>query len=258
MTAIVDWDHNAPQWPAVVAAIHRGESTAELAGNPMWQVYGPLLQSGNATLPFVIGQIGQSLDGRIATPTGHSHYINGTAALVHLHRLRALVDAVVVGVTTAALDDPRLNVRHVEGPTPARVIIDPSGRLSNTSHCLANDGARRIVIQKVNTARPQGVEVVQLPADEAHGIRPTAILLALKSLGFNSVLIEGGAFTLSRFIAAGCIHRLHVMVAPLIIGSGTTGISLPPIKRLEEARRPRMQTYEMPGGEMLFDCEMNT
>jgi diaminohydroxyphosphoribosylaminopyrimidine deaminase/5-amino-6-(5-phosphoribosylamino)uracil reductase len=164
-----------------------------------------------------------------------------------LHRLRALVDAVVVGVTTAALDDPRLNVRHVEGPTPARVIIDPSGRLSNTSHCLANDGARRIVIQKVNTARPQGVEVVQLPADEAHGIRPTAILL-----------IEGGAFTLSRFIAAGCIHRLHVMVAPLIIGSGTTGISLPPIKRLEEARRPRMQTYEMPGGEMLFDCEMNT
>ena len=77
----------------------------------------------------VVGQCGQSIDARIATPTGHSHYINGEAGLVHLHRLRALVDAVVVGVGTAIKDDPLLTVRRVEGPSPARVIVDPSGRL---------------------------------------------------------------------------------------------------------------------------------
>ena len=67
---------------------------------------------------MVVGQIGQSLDGRVATATGHSHYINGPAGLAHLHRLRALVDAVVVGVGTALADDPQLTVRRVAGPQP--------------------------------------------------------------------------------------------------------------------------------------------
>ena len=74
---------------------------------------------------IAVGQIGQSLDGRIATPTGHSHYINGPAGLDHLHRLRALVDAVLVGVGTAIADDPQLTVRRVAGPNPARVVLDP-------------------------------------------------------------------------------------------------------------------------------------
>ena len=257
MMAIVDWDSNASQWPAVLKAVRSGKAAPDLAASPLWQVYGPLSHSGGPSMPFVIGQIGQSLDGRIATPTGHSHYINGAAAIVHLHRLRALVDAVVVGVSTAALDDPKLSVRHVEGPAPARVVIDPSGRLPNTAYCLKNPDARRVVIQSVDVARPDGVEVVKLPAG-ANGLRAVDILVELKKLGFNRVLIEGGAFTLSRFVAGGCIHRLHVMMAPLIIGSGPTGLSLPPIKRLDEAKRPPTHVYEMPGGEVLFDCEMNT
>ena len=207
-------------------------------------------------MPFVIGQIGQSLDGRIATPTGHSHYINGATAIVHLHRLRALVDAVVVGASTVALDDPKLNVRHVQGPAPARVVIDPSGRLPNTAYCLKNPAARRVVIQSVDVPRPDGVEVVKLEKG-ANGLRAVDILVELKKLGFNRVLIEGGAFTLSRFVASGCIHRLHLMVAPLINGSGPTGLSLPPIKRLDAAKRPHTHVYEMPGGDVLFDCEMD-
>ena len=78
---------------------------------------------------MVVGQIGQSLDGRIATETGHSKYINGPAGLAHLHRLRSLVDGVVIGVGTAIADDPQLTVRRVSGPQPARIIIDPKGRL---------------------------------------------------------------------------------------------------------------------------------
>ena len=94
----------------------------------------------------VVGQCGQSIDARIATPTGHSHYINGEAGLAHLHRLRALVDAVVVGVGTAIKDDPQLTVRRVAGPSPARVVVDPSGRLPPSARVLAADGIRRLVI----------------------------------------------------------------------------------------------------------------
>ena len=71
------------------------------AARGFWQLYAPVAE-GRAGPSFVMGQLGQSLDGRIATPSGHSHYINGPEAILHLHRLRSLVDAVIVGAGTAA------------------------------------------------------------------------------------------------------------------------------------------------------------
>ena len=82
---------------------------------PWEELFGPL-RHGRVDELVVVGQIGQSLDGRVATETGHSHYINGPAGLAHLHRLRALVDAVVIGVGTALADDPQLTVRRVHRP----------------------------------------------------------------------------------------------------------------------------------------------
>ncbi|MEQ9449401.1 MAG: RibD family protein, partial [Rhodospirillaceae bacterium] len=105
----------------------------------------------------MIGQVGQSLDGRIATASGHSHYINGKAGRVHLHRLRALVDAVVVGASTVVADDPLLDVRHTEGPNPARVIIDLRGRVGPSAKCFRDDGSRRLVLQSHSHQRPAGV-----------------------------------------------------------------------------------------------------
>ena len=75
---------------------------------PWGELFGPLRTGATDDL-VVVGQIGQSLDGRIATESGHSKYINGPAGLDHLHRLRALVDAVVIGVGTALADDPQLD-----------------------------------------------------------------------------------------------------------------------------------------------------
>src|SRR5690348_16811834 len=112
---------------------------------PWSEIFGPL-RRGHADELMVVGQIGQSLDGRIATESGHSKYINGPAGLTHLHRLRALVDAVVIGVGTALADDPQLTVRRVSGPQPARVVIDARGRLSAGAKLLARDGVRRLVV----------------------------------------------------------------------------------------------------------------
>jgi len=222
-----------------------------------WQdIFGPLQRPGKGGMT-VIGQIGQSLDGRIATPAGHSHYVNGDDGLAHLHRLRALVDAVVVGIGTVLADDPQLTVRRVNGPQPARVVIDPNRKLPHHARMLADDGVRRIIITDDATRPdlPQGLEMVPIRRVDG-SIPPQAILDALSGLGFRRVLIEGGANTVSRFLSAGCLDRLHVVVAPIVIGSGPAGFSLAPIETMDQALRFPVRTHSL-GPEVLFDCDLS-
>jgi diaminohydroxyphosphoribosylaminopyrimidine deaminase / 5-amino-6-(5-phosphoribosylamino)uracil reductase len=222
---------------------------------PWNEIFGPLRRGAVDEL-MVVGQIGQSLDGRIATESGHSKYINGPAGLTHLHRLRALVDAVVVGVGTAIADDPQLTVRRVAGQQPARVVIDPSGRLAGKARIFNEDGVRRILItaERKSAAAVRGVELVGLPTTDGH-LAPAAILAALADCGMRRILIEGGADTVSRFLAAGCLDRMHVIVAPIILGAGRPGIALPPVERADQAMRVPMLTHRIED-ETLFDCDL--
>ena len=224
---------------------------------PPWDgLFGPL-RNGAVDDLVVIGQIGQSLDGRIATVSGHSRYINGAAGLTHLHRLRALADAVLVGVGTAIADDPQLTVRHVAGPHPARVVLDPKGRLAACAKVFSCDGVRRlaVVAEGARCDFNAGVEVLSLPAVEGR-IAPRAILAALAERGLRRILIEGGAETVSCFLRHGCLDRLHVIVAPIIMGSGRPGFVLPPIERADQALRVSTRTFQL-GDEILFDCDLS-
>jgi diaminohydroxyphosphoribosylaminopyrimidine deaminase / 5-amino-6-(5-phosphoribosylamino)uracil reductase len=224
---------------------------------PPWQeIFGPL-RRGLIDDMVVVAQCGQSIDARIATASGHSHYINGAEGLAHLHRLRALVDAVVIGVGTALADDPQLTVRRVAGPNPARVVIDPNGRLAPAARLLAEDGVRRLVITCMETALnfPSGIEVVRVAATEQQ-LAPAAVLAALAQRGFRRVLIEGGSNTVSRFLAAGCLDRLHVMIAPMIIGAGPSSISLAPIERVQQAIKAPMRAHVL-GDDVLLDCDLS-
>jgi riboflavin-specific deaminase-like protein len=210
---------------------------------------------GTRERPFVVAQLGQSLDGRIATLTGDSKYINRAAALDHLHRIRAHVDAVVVGVGTVIADDPLLTVRRVEGRNPARVVIDPRGRLPQRAKCLTSDGTPCYVIRQVEAPLPKGATAIRV--DHADRIvRPQAIVRALGQHGFRRILVEGGARTVSAFIDDRAIDRLHVMVAPLLLGSGKPALDLKPIGTISEALRPAARTYVLPDGDVLFDCDM--
>ena len=215
------------------------------------------IRDADASRPFVVAQLGQSLDGRIATPTGESRWINRDAALDHAHRLRAAVDAVVVGVGTVVADDPALTVRRVEGRHPARVIIDARCRMPATAKCLTDDGARRIVVcgGESRRAPPPGVERMVVDGDGS-GLRPRAIVDGLHALGLKRLLIEGGAKTISAFIDAGAVDRLHILVAPLILGSGKAGLALSPVARLADAARPQTAVYPLSDGDVLFDCDL--
>lgn len=206
--------------------------------------------------PFVIGQLGQSLDGRIATPTGASKYINGQDALRHLHAIRAEVDAVVIGVGTAIADDPALTTRHVPGPNPTRVIIDPHGRLPHDTAMLHDDQADVLALTCKGVTSAPGAETVEMNCDGCEHIHPQAIIDALAARGMTRLLIEGGAKTLAGFINAAAIDELHLMLAPIILGSGKTGLNLAPIETLDQAYRPMVRTMRFRDGDMLCMCDL--
>lgn len=241
-------------WSRIMAS----RSGPSLSVPEPWQsLFAPLLQD-RGEKPWLIGQLGQSLDGRIATPTGHSHYINGQLAIRHLHCIRALVDAVVVGIGTVLADDPQLTVRHVKGTDPARVVIDPRGRLPRHAKLLRNDGSRRVIVTDCDNdiAAPLGVEILRIARGPDGQLDPLAITHGLSALGFRRVLVEGGMTTLSAFLARGCLDRLHVAIAPVILGSGPVGMSLPPIERVDQGIRPATSVYRL-GQDVLIDCDLN-
>ena len=204
----------------------------------------------------VVAQLGQTLDGRIATVAGASKYISGRQALCHLHRLRATVDAVVVGVGTVIADDPQLTTRLVDGRSPTRVVIDPSGRIPETARMLGDDAAPVLLVTRPNAAVPAGVERLALKTGHGGCIDPGAIVAALAERGLRRLLIEGGAETVSRFLDAGAVDLLHVLVAPVILGSGKAGLTMRPVERLDEALRPATEVHLFADGDVLFTCAL--
>lgn len=205
---------------------------------------------------IVVAQLGQTLDGRIATVTGASRYISGRAALAHLHRLRASVDAVVVGVGTVAADDPQLTVRLADGANPTRVILDPTGRTPREARLLSDGAAPVIAIVGERAPAPPGAETLRLATEEDGRFSPALVVAALAARGLRRILIEGGAETLGGFLQAGAVDLLHVLVAPMILGSGKPGITLPPVDRLDEALRPLTDVHVFDDGDVLFTCDL--
>ncbi len=217
-------------------------------------LYGPLARRDLG--PVTVAQIGQSLDGRVATVSGDARDVSGPDGLAHLHRMRALVDGVVIGVGTALHDSSRLTVRLCDGPDPARVIIDPNGRLPDDAPALRDDGARRIVVQAVSRDRPAGVEVIRLPMTEG-AFAPRDIQAALQDAGLSSLLIEGGGITIAGFLEAGLLTRIQVAVAPLLIGAGPASLTTNvPCLKLADCIRPDMRVFGL-GSDVLFDCGLS-
>ena len=203
---------------------------------------------------IVLGQLGQSLDGRIATARGHSHYVTGPQSLVHLHRLRALVDGVVIGVGTLVADDPLLTVRHCTGENPLRIVLDPALRGDAERRIFRDAQAPGLVICDDSRSRPtrHGLSEVATLRAGADGLAPQAVLDLLAERGISRVLVEGGGLTVSRFLGARALDLLHVTVAPMLIGSGRHGVTLPEIASLDDALRPPTRRHAL-GDDVLFE-----
>jgi riboflavin-specific deaminase-like protein len=195
---------------------------------------------------LVVGHLGQSLDGFIATESGDSRFVTGPDNIVHLHRMRALCDAVIVGAGTVAADDPQLTTREVPGPHPLRVVLDPRRRLDAPgacspiarAHAAGACGAGRRPRRRVASRRWRCRPVPD-------GLDLAALVAALQARGCRRLFVEGGARTVAGFLQAGLLSRLQIAVAPLLIGAGRPTIRLPGSLSLSDCLRARHRVFRM-------------
>jgi riboflavin-specific deaminase-like protein len=231
---------------------HGASEAAPATARALLDLYAPLCAAGPGR-PLTLAHLGQSLDGHIATSSGDSYYVTGPDNVRHLHRLRALCDAVIVGAGTVARDDPQLTVRHVEGANPVRVVLDSRGQLA-ARHRVFTDGQAQTLVVRAEGARgrPQGAaEVLQVPVAGGR-LRLDTLLAQLHARGLWSVFVEGGGATVSGFLEAALLDRLHVAIAPLVTGGGRPGLALPARDRIADCLRPQHRIFAM-GGDVLFD-----
>ncbi|MGL5824976.1 MAG: RibD family protein [Nocardioides sp.] len=240
--------------PAGEADSWAGLLRGEVVGHgPLVERYGGLVAAGS---PLVLAQLGQSLDGFIASRTGDARFVTGPEDRRHLHCLRALVDAVVVGVSTVLADDPELTVRDVEGANPTRVILDPLGRAPRDARVFTDGAAPTLWMVGEHApdmeawqpdAAGGSVTICRWIANSPTKVGPTkstvarfepsGVLARLAGLGLGRVLVEGGGVTVSGFLAAGVIDRLWITTAPLLIGDGVPGLRFTGHDELSQALR---------------------
>ncbi len=242
------------QIPAVVAA--------------MFDLYLPLLTRTNASY-YVVAHLGQSIDSKIATTSGDGYYVTGEENRRHLHCLRALSDAVIVGAATVIADNPQLTTRAVAGEHAVRVVLDPRAEL-DTSFGVFNDAQARTVLLHQSSAKldarsmtsgpvlssgEQQVERWIVPDSDA-SMNPEQVVSLLARRGLNRLFVEGGGVTVSRFFEAAVLDRLHVAVAPLLVGEGTSALQLGGVEKMINARRPAHALYGM-GDDVLWDFDVS-
>ncbi|MBI3403647.1 MAG: RibD family protein [Acidobacteria bacterium] len=252
-------------WSLLLAAARSAEHLAEAeavpAGDPARSIidlYLPICQA-RTDRPVTVGHLGQSLDGFIATHAGESRFVTGAENILHLHRMRALSDAVVVGAGTVAADDPQLTTRLVPGPSPLRVVLDPTRRLEPRHKVFTDESVETLYVCSRALVTPGekcfGRATIVGVQSNADGVDLVELRRLLRDRGCARIFVEGGGVTVSAFLAAGLLDRLHIAIAPLLIGDGRPAIRIPPPAALNECHRPRYRVFRM-GGDVLFDCEL--
>ncbi len=209
--------------------------------------------------PFVQLKLALSLDGRIATRTGDARWISSEASRVEVHRLRRKFMSLAIGVQTIVSDDPLLTVRHVEGPDPIPVVLDPQGRLPLIARLI--DAHRTPIVATVAmsadierelTAR--GARVWRLPASDGR-IDLHQLLSALSDDGIDSILVEGGGETAAAFLEAGLVDKLSLFLCPLLIGGREAVPAVGGIgaERIADALQLKNVTTRWLGPDLLYE-----
>ena len=248
--AALSWDPQAG-WQSLL----RGDDPR----SGLLELYLPIC-SATSSRPITIGHLGQSLDGFIATQSGDSQFVTGDDNMIHMHRLRALCDAIGVGAGTVAADNPQLTTRRVSGRSPVRVVVDPQRRLAPSARVFVDEAAptiyccghSRIAAGETHVGAATIVGIDETPEG---GADVAQVLQHLNARGCARVFVEGGGVTVSAFLEANLLDRLQITVAPMLIGDGRPAIRLAPPKLLRDCRRPSCRVFRM-GRDILFDCDL--
>jgi diaminohydroxyphosphoribosylaminopyrimidine deaminase/5-amino-6-(5-phosphoribosylamino)uracil reductase len=177
--------------------------------------------------PWILLKVAQSLDGRIALANGQSRWITGEASRTEVHRLRAQLDAVMVGSQTVLEDDPELTVRRIEGRDPLRIIVDSQLRISPAAKVLRQaERGRTWVLATANATAEKrrlieetGASIIACPAGADGKVDLPRAMKLLAERDVTSLLVEGGGTLHAAFIRAGLYDKFIVAIAAKLIGA---------------------------------------
>ena len=198
---------------------------------------------------YVITHFAQTLDGRIASASGDSKWIGNQENLIHAHRMRALLDGILVGSKTVQSDDPLLSVRHVSGDDPKKVVVG-GDHLDIQNYQISEN-------EFISFSEGKNKNTNNFILNKEGGIYDTSkILKMLYNLGLKTLYIEGGSFTTSNFLSQNMIDQIQVHFAPIILGSGVTGFNFGDARHLKEAVYFNSFRYLPLGNQMMFIGEI--
>jgi len=215
-------------------------------------------------MPFITVKFAQTLDGRIATSTGHSQWISGEKSRRFAHKLRSLHDAVLVGAGTVLHDDPDLTTRHVKGRNPLRIVLDPALETPVAAKVLQNqDKAKTLVVtgsrvsaDKCSRIRDMGGEILQLKETEEHFFALPELFRRLGERKVSSILVEGGSGVITSVLQSGCADRVTAIVAPKIIGTGLNTVGDLHITHMGKAMGLEFKKIFRSGDDIIMDCRI--
>ena len=211
--------------------------------------------------PYVVVKYAQSMDGRIATASGDARWISSDEERAVSHALRARCDGIMVGLGTVLNDDPQLTVRLVPGPSPTRVILD-SKLSAPLSAGVFDDAAPTIVITtdrsdpaRRNELREHDVAVRLVPPGRG-GVDIAAALALLRSMGIDSLVVEGRQRVITSLLRAGYAVRVVVGLAPIVLGKGVEGVGDLGIARVADGIALANRSVYVAGNDVLIACDV--
>jgi diaminohydroxyphosphoribosylaminopyrimidine deaminase / 5-amino-6-(5-phosphoribosylamino)uracil reductase len=202
--------------------------------------------------PYIISKFGISLDGRIALENGESQWITSEESRKDVHKTRAEVDAVLVGRSTALSDNPKLNIRHVEGRDPRRIVCDSDLSLPLELNLFSDENARNTFVihsendfdkNRARELSSRDVKLISVKKNKTGLDLKSAFKIFGKSHGINSILVEGGALIHSYLMQNNLFDELHSYIAPIIIGRGLGAFSNLKYKHLKDVPHWELKKY---------------
>ncbi|MFU2018715.1 bifunctional diaminohydroxyphosphoribosylaminopyrimidine deaminase/5-amino-6-(5-phosphoribosylamino)uracil reductase RibD [Peribacillus butanolivorans] len=207
--------------------------------------------------PFVISKYAMTLDGKLATHTGHSKWITGEESRHSVHLLRDEVDAILIGIGTVLADNPSLTTRLPEGggKNPIRIILDSELRVPLDANVVQISDAKTVIVTQENASvdkiadlSEKGIEFIIVPKTDA-GLDLRILMEELYKKGITDVLLEGGSEVNASFLRAGLIDKYLIYVAPKLLGgrNSLTPFSGINVDTMDEAMDVSISSVDMSG-----------